>query len=449
MQLASTQKTSFDDATLQTLEELLSRLDISTMKLGIERIQTILEALGNPQEQLPMVHIAGTNGKGSVSAMLSAVLKAAGYKVGTFTSPHLVHVRERIALNGNPILSDDFQYEVESLKTHLEQHKIPQEKWPTFFEFINIVAYRYFQRKNVDITVFETGLGGRLDSTNVVKHPNLTVITSIGMDHMGHLGNTLSAIASEKAGILKVGTPVVIGPNIPDEALNTILDTAKELDVSVTKSNADVLEILPDSNADQGLHVQQKETKQNYWLSLLGPYQKNNLATVLACVQQLREQGFQITESHVREGLKNTQWPVRFQYFKHLPLILDGSHNEDGFQTLTESLKLYFRGRPVIWILSLRNNRSPEMLNQLLTNFPQTLGVVLTSAEPKRLYHEPSQLGEEIIPSINKTVSVFITETPIEALEKLKLLLSQYASQKPLAVVTGSLYTAGAFLELL
>ena len=175
----------------------LDGLDVSAMKLGLARIEKLLATLDNPQDRLPMVHIAGTNGKGSVTAMLSAVLKAAGLTVGSFTSPHLIHVRERIAINGNPILPDDLHYEINALKSHLESLDWPREEWPTYFEFLNVMAYQYFRRKGVEMTVFETGLGGRMDSTNVVKSPNLTVITSIGMDHMQHLGNTLSSIAGE------------------------------------------------------------------------------------------------------------------------------------------------------------------------------------------------------------------------------------------------------------
>jgi dihydrofolate synthase/folylpolyglutamate synthase len=426
-------------------------LDMHSIRLGLERILAILETLGNPQDQLPMVHIAGTNGKGSVTAMLSAILKAAGYAAGTFTSPHLVHIRERIAINGNPILPDDFQYEVNALKTHLEEHSFKKEDWPSFFEFLNVMAYRYFLRKNVRIALFETGLGGRLDSTNVVKHPHLTVITSIGLDHTNRLGNTLAAIAAEKAGILKAGSPLVLGPHLPEAALSVIQAKADALAVPVVHANADALEILPDSNPSEGLHIRQQGTGADYRLSLLGPYQKDNLATVLACVQQLRQQGFMIKDAHVREGLRQTRWPVRFQYFERHAVVLDGSHNADGFQSLAESLSLYFPNRPLYWLLSLRRDRSPEPLFQLIQQFPQTAGVIFTCAEPADKYHAPSELAGQLrqLQRSGRQPTVSTANTPGEALNLLRSFLSGHSDQNPLGVATGSLYTAGALLELM
>ena len=255
---------SYEDAI-----RFLDSLDVSAMKLGLSRIQKLLDTLGSPQDALPMVHIAGTNGKGSVTAMLSSILKSAGYTVGTFTSPHLVHVRERIAINGNPILQDDFQFEVSTLKNHLEALAWEREDWPTYFEYLNVVAYQYFKRKDVDITVFETGLGGRLDSTNVVKHPNLTVITTIGMDHMQHLGDTLGKIAAEKAGIIKPGVPLVLGDTLPQEASTVILERAKMQEVPVFESSAECLQVDPSASLDTGLCILNTETGNHYRLSLL------------------------------------------------------------------------------------------------------------------------------------------------------------------------------------
>ncbi|HEY9745459.1 MAG TPA: folylpolyglutamate synthase/dihydrofolate synthase family protein [Oculatellaceae cyanobacterium] len=427
----------------------MDSLDISAIKLGLERMQAVLGTLGDPQERLPMVHIAGTNGKGSVTAMLGAILKAAGYRVGAFTSPHLIHVRERIAINGNPILPDEFQYEVHTLKAHLEEQAVPDEDWPTFFEYLNIMAYRYFLRQNVDIALFETGLGGRLDSTNVVRYPNLTVITSIGLDHTGRLGNTLSAIAGEKAGIIKQGCPLVVGPSIPQEGVDVILRQAKMLEAPWSIADSNCLQVLPDSSPTKGLHVQHEPGGRDYWLSLLAPYQKHNLATVLESVRQLREQGFVIEELHIIQGLRQTRWPVRFQYFEREALVLDGSHNADGFLTLQESLRLYFPGQPLYWLLSLRANRSPEMLTDLLQAFPETRGVILTCAEPKDLYHAPNVLKAVVENGLKPDVAVHLMETPEEALSMLQAKIQEAAGQGIVGVVTGSLYTAGAILERL
>lgn len=428
---------SYDEAL-----RLIEALDVSAIKLGLERVVRLLETLDNPQDQLPMVHVAGSNGKGSVTAMVSAVLKSAGYRVGTFTSPHLVHVRERIAINGNPILPDDFQEEVAALQAHLLKLDWSADEWPTYFEFLNVLAYQYFKRRQVDVTVFETGLGGRLDSTNVVKHPNLTVITGITLEHTQHLGDSLAAIAGEKAGILKEGTPVVIGPNMPDEALKVILDKALAVGSPITEASSDRLEMLPDSSPAHGLRLRQTESGREYALSLLGPYQKDNLATVLACLAQLRQQGFQIPEAAVDEGLAHTRWPARFQYIPSEDLIIDGSHNAQGFESLAEALKMYFGDRPIVWLFSMRANRDADMLRHLVEQLPSSRAILTTQAHPEHLYHTPEALSHTL-QETGLPVETFAT--PTDAFARLQTL------RKPdsLAVVTGSLYTAGEILHCL
>jgi len=437
---------------LNTYEETLSfldGLDVSAMKLGLARVTKLLDTLGNPQDSIPTVHIAGTNGKGSVTAMLSSILRFAGYSVGTFTSPHLIHVRERIAINGNPILPDDFVFEANALKSHLEALDWPREDWPTYFEYLNVMAYQYFKRKGLDIIVVETGLGGRLDSTNVVKHPNLTVITSIGMDHMAHLGDTLAKIAFEKAGIIKQGSPLVMGCELPEEAKTVILNRVTEVGTPSVQAHADGLRVEPGSDAVKGLLVSNQATRQSYRLSLLGPYQKNNLATVLACVHQLRLQGYEIDEQAVRDGLSHTYWPVRFQYFERHHLVLDGSHNPDGFAALEECLSLYFSNTPKIWLISLRNNRSPQALIDLMDRTGRPLAVAVTQAEPNRLYHPPETLAVLVRDAFGEDLPVAVTATPTDALAELQRFQQALAAEKPLALVTGSLYTAGEILHCL
>jgi dihydrofolate synthase/folylpolyglutamate synthase len=431
--------------TLAHAVDFLDQLDVSAMKLGLGRIQKLLDTLDNPQDSLPMVHIAGTNGKGSVTAMLTAILKAAGLKVGSFTSPHLIQVRERIGMNGNPILPDDFQHEVQSLKHHLETLGWPREDWPTYFEFLNVLAYRFFKHKRVDITVFETGLGGRLDSTNVVRQPNLTVITTIGMDHMQHLGHTLAAIAGEKAGIIKNGVPVVLGGNLHEDARRVIVEKAAQHEAPVFTAKPERLTVSPQSNPTEGLLVTDAEQGVSYRLSLLGPYQKDNLAIVLACVNQLREQGFSITQEAIDEGLQRAYWPVRFQYFPNHHLVLDGSHNEDGFRALEDALRLYFSEQPKLWLVSLRNNRPPEALLRVIQQFAPPLGIVVTQASPEHLYHPPESLAELFRDSFPDCL-IETAPSPLAAFECLTGLREGMAEVRPLCLVTGSLYTAGDIL---
>lgn len=415
------------------------------MKLGLDRVRRLLGTLDNPQDSLPMVHIAGTNGKGSVTAMLTSILKAAGLKVGSFTSPHLIQVRERIGINGNPILPDDFQYEVQSLKHHLETLGWEREDWPTYFEFLNVLAYQFFKQKRVDITVFETGLGGRLDSTNVVRQPNLTVITTIGKDHTQHLGDTLAAIAGEKAGIIKSGVPLIVGANLADEARQVIFEKARQHEAPVFLANPERLRTSEQSNPTEGLLVEDADNGTVYRLSLLGPYQKDNLAIVLECVNQLRLQGFSIPPEAIFEGLRRAYWPVRFQYFPDQHLVLDGSHNEDGFRTLVDTVRLYFPTEPKLWLISLRNNRHPQALLDVIQAFGPPLGIVVTQASPDHLYHSPEVLAGTLKASF-PDCPIETAPTPASAYERLIRLRESLPGARPLCLVTGSLYTAGEIL---
>jgi dihydrofolate synthase / folylpolyglutamate synthase len=434
----------------------LDSLDVSAMKLGLDRVRAVLETLGNPQELIPIIHIAGTNGKGSVTAMLSNVLKVAGYRIGRFISPHLITVRERIAVDNEPIPTEYFAKAIFDLKDHLEELDWPREDWPTYFEFINIVAYQYFVAQNVDIAVFETGLGGRLDSTNVIQQPCLTVITSIGLDHMKLLGNTLGEIAFEKAGILKKEVPVVLGGELPPEALTVIIKQANLMSSPMLQAHPEDLIVETSlSRPETGLVIREISTGDSFRLSLTPPYQKNNAAIVLMCIKQLRELGYTISSAALGEGLATTEWPARFQLFPTERIIVDGSHNADGFAALTEALQFYYSDTPFVWVLSLRNNRPIEALLTILDSFPQPLRIIVTQGEPQHLYYEPQVLAqylEEHFKSLDlhQSPSIAAILDPIEALQHLKAALKADSTPKnALGIVTGSLYTAGSILEAL
>jgi dihydrofolate synthase/folylpolyglutamate synthase len=436
----------------------LDSLDISAMKLGLSRIRAVLETRGNPQNKLPMVHIAGTNGKGSTTAMLSSILQSAGLKTGRFISPHLVSVRERIVINGRAISPEDFASTVCSLKAHLEALQWPHEEWPTYFEALNIIAYQYFVAEDVQMSVFETGLGGRLDSTNVVARPDLTVITSIGLDHTQHLGDTLAKIAEEKAGILKPGVPLVLGAKLPSEARRVILDRAEALAVPVIEVDANRFRIDKNrSSTEEGLILEETATGEHYRLPLAAPYQRDNAALALACVTQLQQQGMAISQCALKEGFAQTYWPARFQSIAEESLIVDGSHNADGFASLAEALQLYYSGRPLIWLLSLRNNRSPEALVDLLSHFPEPQGLIITMGQPTQLYHPPKELANILTQALKARFTAHANaarpfcqaiEDPIAALTALRAIKTEL-DQPVLSVITGSLYTAGAILEVL
>ena len=433
-------------------EAWLESLGASTMKLGLDRIERLLKMLGNPHEGYPLVHIAGTNGKGSVLAMLASVLKAAGYKTGTYTSPHLLHVRERIAVDGAPILPDDFVAGVETIRQAVQQLDWAENDHPTYFEVLNVLAFLHFKKLytqgDLDMVLLETGLGGRLDSTNVVKQPSLCVITGIAEDHTEHLGTTLAQIAGEKAGIIKPGVPVVLGPNLVSQAKLVITDVALKADAPVTEASVEGLQISARSNPADGLLVDNTANKQQYRLSLMAPYQVNNLATVLAVLSKLRQQNYMFPDVAIAEGLSHTRWPARFQYMAKQRIVLDASHNAEGFVSLADALLFYFPGRPLYWLLSLRNNRDQNLLQQLLTVFgKQTQGVIFTAAQPQSIYHLPATLAADT----KKTAPAFCVVSTADEPEQALMQLQQQLKSNPeaIGVVTGSLYTAGNLLQRL
>ncbi len=446
---------------LQQAEALLNQLEQSSIKLGTQRMLNLCELLGQPQNRRPVVHVAGTNGKGSVCAMLTHGLMAQGLKVGTTVSPHLCTVAERVLINAQPLTPFDFFTAVQQLWKRLT-HSIGEfsgnnAEWPTYFEFLVLLAFQVFAKTNVDIIILETGLGGRLDATNVVEDPIVTVITSIGYDHMEHLGTTLDSIAQEKAGIFRTNVPVVLGPNLPDEALNALQEKATQLHTGaiIEASSALLHRVSPltPAGVQQFKNMVSSETIE---LGLLGNYQKHNLATVLATASILQRQGFIPNMPAFYEGLKRTQWAGRFQYFTQQNLLVDGSHNQDGFISLSPALLDTFgEQRSFFWLVSLRKNRPvPLLLNLLKRHVHQTMGIVVTrpQAGNPALYHCPIQLRQQIriaLPEL-ETRPIWAAMAPPEGL----WLFQQWVNNQPanpqsaLGIVTGSLYTAGEILSL-
>lgn len=330
----------------QTIEYLFSKLPMysrigdAAYKKGFDNILALCEVLDNPQHKIKTIHIAGTNGKGSVSHMLASILQTQGYKTGLYTSPHLKDFRERIKINGSMISEAEVIDFTEKLKEPIETIQ------PSFFEITVAMAFYYFEKNNVDIAVIETGLGGRLDSTNIIL-PIISIITNIGLDHVQMLGNTLPAIAKEKAGIIKKNTPVVIGEtNI--ETAPVFIETAnennsplyfadKELAISTWDYDREYLIV----DVSDKHHIDHKK----YHLDQQGYYQIKNLLTVLTSCKVLNEKGFSIDEEAILKGLKqvrkNTGLHGRWEIIQHEPkIILDVAHNVDGMQQILEQLEL-------------------------------------------------------------------------------------------------------------
>lgn len=330
-------------------------------KPGLERISEMMEQLGNVQEDLKFIHIAGTNGKGSVSAMLSSVLTAAGYRTGLFISPYIMRFNERMQVNGMPI-SDE---ELAEIVTEVQPVAESMTERPTEFEIITAAAFLWFARQKCDIVVLETGLGGRLDATNLISKNVCAVITNLGMDHMEYLGNTLGEIAGEKCGILKPGCPVVAYRSAP-EAMKVIRARAKELECPVRTADFGKIKAL---SADlQGQTFQYKQFPE-LTVHLLGAHQLKNAAVALETISVLRKAGWEIPDEAVVQGMDATRWPGRFEVLQDNPLVIvDGAHNPQGVESLIAAVKEYLPGQHIVCVTGVLADKDwKPMMDRLKT----------------------------------------------------------------------------------
>ena len=309
-------------------------------KPGLKRIKALCEYLGNPQDALQFVHVAGTNGKGSFCSMLTSILKNASYKVGTYTSPYILEFNERIRLNGENIANDDLAELCDIIKPFCDS---TTDK-PTEFEIITALGFEYFRRQKCDIVVLECGLGGRYDATNLIDTPVLSVITGVDFDHQNFLGDTIEQIASEKAGIIKKDVPCIwCGDNVIAE--NIIKDTAKSMGSTLLSPNHQLIDIL-NSNLS-GTNFNYKDYK-NLFIPLLGTYQPLNAANAVTAAECLKGLGYNITEQNIYDGLKDTVWHARFEMLQNNPpVIFDGAHNPQGVTAAVKSVMQYFGNNKV------------------------------------------------------------------------------------------------------
>ncbi|MBQ7008226.1 MAG: bifunctional folylpolyglutamate synthase/dihydrofolate synthase [Ruminococcus sp.] len=323
--------------------------------LGLSRITQLLERLGNPHKNVNFIHVTGTNGKGSVTKMLSCILNAQGYKTGLFSSPFVTRVNESIQLDGNEISDSEFAELIGDIMPVAEAMDEP----PTEFEITTAAAFEYFSKKNCDVAVIECGLGGDMDSTNVIEAPLLSVITNVEADHSAFLGDTIAEIASHKAGIIKKGCPVLFGGNSM-EALEVISEKAINSKIfTVDYSNlSNISCTLSGSTFNFG--------EQNFSLSMLGIYQPYNAAIAISAVEILRKNGLDISNKAVYEGLKSARLNGRFELIKENPIVIfDGSHNPHGVNAAIESIKNYFDGKVVLLMGVMADKEYPEMVKTL------------------------------------------------------------------------------------
>lgn len=323
--------------------EGLSRFGI---RLGLERMAFLLDALGHPERRLRILHVAGTNGKGSTCAMLTAILQAAGYRTGLYTSPHLVRYEERIRLDGAPIPGGRLAALIDRLKGIIDRAVREGLEHPTEFEVGTAAMYAYFAEAGAEVVVQETGLGGRFDATNLVAAPLVSVITPIGLDHRDRLGDTPAAIAAEKAGIIKAGVPVVSAPQ-PPEAAAVLAEAAARAGSRLVRVGAESCEGA--EVCVRGVEASAEATRLDYRglaadlpglrLGLLGRHQAANAACALAAAELLRERGLDLPEAALRAGLAAARWPARLEVLARRPLlVLDGAHNPDGAAALRRAL---------------------------------------------------------------------------------------------------------------
>ena len=339
-------------------EKYLEQLRLVGSRFGTDCEKELLSLLGNPQDKLQFIHVAGTNGKGSFCSMMSSVLQKQGYKVGLYTSPYIVVFNDRIRVNGLPIAEDD----INDLFLRVRQKADTMKTPPSSFDFITAAAFLWFYETKCDIVVLEVGLGGRYDSTNVIKNSLLSVITGIAFDHTEILGDTIEKIAWEKAGIIKESCPALYGGN-DEKALNVIKNECEEKHSELTVKNPDSLKILSTTLDGTEFEFDGKE----YFIRLLGLYQPANATTVLAAIDVLRKHGFEISETAVKDGLASAVWQARFEKIADEPVVLyDGGHNPQGVRAAVESVRAYFGDKKINLLVGILADKAHgEMAEEL------------------------------------------------------------------------------------
>lgn len=419
--------------------EALERIGI---KLGLENIKKLLSLSGNPESELDFIHIAGTNGKGSTAAFMAEILKASGYRVGLYTSPHLVRFEERISLNGIPISEERLAKLATYYRDLIEKEK---DFSPTFFEVTTALAFKYFAEEKVKIGVMEAGMGGRLDATNVIK-PEAAVITSLSQDHVQYLGQRLADIAGEKFSIIKPGVAVVagVGQKILKEKLkeicarnkNPLTLLGKDIQYRLFKSDltGQEFEIHPHTQLDYGHSSKWLGVGARLKIKLLGLHQLDNAVLAIAGVEILRERGYNITLPQLREGLRNTSWPGRFEKVSTRPyIILDGAHNLEAVKKLKEALRYYFPRRGIVLVLGIMADKNWPLMVRTLAPLAR---LVITGQVSGERACPSEKLGQEALRFTKEVImSSSIREALATALDR--------ASEEEVICVTGSLYVVG------
>ena len=427
----------------QTIEWLYN-LHLFGIKFGLKKIEKLLDYLGNPQDSLRIIHVGGTNGKGSVCTMLSSMLNSAGYKVGLNTSPHLSSFTERIQINGQNISEAQVVEYANQLREIREKvNKDTEYGYATYFEVVTAMALKYFADNNVDYVVLEVGLGGTFDATNVVK-PIITVLTNIDLDHTEHLGNTLTSVAENKAGIIKPNIPV-ISSNTNDEVLEVITNTSNELNCRLYCIGKDFdFDIISSDTTGISLNYQGFNSNySNLKIPLLGTYQAENAAVAISALKLLSQletepEEPKISDETIRNGLEQSRWPGRLEVVQHKPIVLlDGAHNPAGAATLRNAIKLFEYDNLYIVFGCSEEKDIKSITSKLL---PLANKIFITQADIRRAA-EPKLILKNIEDyDLDKVVIKPVKAAVTAAIEQ--------AQNTDLICICGSLFVVGEAREL-
>lgn len=393
------------------------------MDFKLERVALALKNLGDPQNSFASVHIAGTNGKGSVAAMLHSIFRAAGYRAGLYTSPHLVHFTERIRIGGDEIAPEEVVQLANAVRAAATVRGIDL----TFFEFVTVMSFLHFARRGVDLAVVEVGLGGRLDATNVLD-PEVAVITNIGLDHTEFLGSTLASVASEKAGIIKPGRPVIVG-GVSAEVREVLEHTAAMQGARAYWHGRDYAVSGQQPFRFTGMSAEIEALA----IPLRGTYQRENAAIAVAAAVQLRRR-FPFPDAALRRGLAEVRWPGRLDVVQTRPLVvLDGAHNADGIGVVVRELPAIVGPRPLHLLFAVMRDKLWSPMVDALA--PRVSSATLTAVLPPR-----GEAPEVLAQGFARHCPTRVVQPPLAALE----VLLESVSAADAILVTGSLFLIGA-----
>lgn len=396
-------------------------------RYGLERLKQALELLGNPQHKVRFVHVAGTNGKGSCTAMLASVLKEAGYRTGLYISPHLRRYNERMQVDGVDISDDDLIRAAQRVKEVCEQ----LGGTPIVFEVLTLMALWYFAERRCDFVVLEVGIGGKLDATNCIPAPAAALIAQLGFDHTETLGSTIEEIAAQKGGIAKPGSQLVMAEQEP-AALRVVEQLCREQGCGFTVADPERLQVLSTSPEGQRLR---DRTYGELLLPLAGSHQVKNAANVLTVVEVLKGEGFAIPDRAVRQGIERTVWPARFERLSRSPdFILDGGHNPQCIQAAVQALQDYYPGKKVVFLTGMMKDKDSAAMLAKMAEVAKAF--VCLHADSERAFG-----AQELAREIENTLS--LAAYPAASAQEGCALAQRLAGEQGVVCALGSLYLAG------